>query len=366
MANTKYTVIGAGCGGHAIAGYLATKGLDVSLYNRSIDRLNKTASTGYIELGGKLEGRGNLSYIGTNISEAVRDSDVIMVATTATGHKDIAINLAPHLREGQIILLNPGRTCGALEVDYTLRQYGCSANVIVAEANTLIYAVRVNKEGIAMIKGIKNEVPISALYSEDTQKVIDTINREYPEFVAASSFLETSFSNIGAIFHPTITLLNRDKILKQDIFDFYTDGVTEEVADFMEKVDIEIRTIANALGTQGLSVIDWLGSRYGLKISDIYQMIRSNPAYQGIKAPTTLHHRYIWEDIPTGLVPISSFGDALGILTPHIDYLINEGCNVLNMDLRESGRTIEKLGLSKENLNIELEEIVKGKFLKAA
>ncbi|MBW1838907.1 MAG: NAD/NADP octopine/nopaline dehydrogenase family protein, partial [Deltaproteobacteria bacterium] len=80
--------------------------------------------------------------------------------------------------------------------------------------------------------------------------------------------------------------------------------------------------------------------------------------YQGIKSPTTLNSRYLWEDIPTGLVPISSFGNTLGVGTDAIDYLIDDGCNILKRDFWEEGRTLEKLGLSKGNLLSDLNKII--------
>ena len=358
MLKEKYAVIGAGCGGQAVAGYLASIGFDVNIYNRSIDRIKPFQARGYIDLEDTITGRGKLSYIGTDISKALADRDIIMIVITADGHNEIAEKIAPYLKDGQIIILNPGRTCGALEVEYILRQSGCRADVIVAEANTLMYVVRVTTPGTATIKGIKKEVSISALNAKDTEQVINRIHSTYPQFVAGTSFLETSFGNIGAIFHPTIALLNKDRILSKEPFDFYTEGVTRKVADFMEQVDTEAQNVARALGTRALSVTGWLFSRYHLQFSDIYTMIRSNPTYQEIKAPTTLNHRYLWEDIPTGLVPISSFGDALGVPTKSIDYLIDEGCEALERNFWEEGRTVEKLGLSKENLLSDLKRII--------
>jgi opine dehydrogenase len=354
----KYAVIGAGCGGQAIAGYLASNGYDVALYNRSSGRINPFQERGYVDLEGILQGRGELSSIGSDISEAVADRDVIMVVITANGHKEIAEKMAPHLRDGQIIMLNPGRTCGALEVNYTLRQCGCKAKVIIAEANTLAFTVRVATAGIATIKGVKKEVAVAALHAEDTEHVIETLSSAFPQFKAVSSFIETSFGNIGAIFHPTITLLNKDRILAGEEFDFYTDGVSRKVADFVDEVDYEAKSVAGKLGATVLSVTDWLGARYNLKLSDIYTMTQSNAAYQGIKAPRTLDTRYLWEDIPTGLVPISTFGDALGVDTSAIDRLINEGCDVLGRDFWKEGRTLDKLGLSKENLLSDIKKII--------
>ena len=352
----KYAVIGAGCGGQGIAGHLASKGFDVRLYNRSTERISHIKETGQIRLDGVLRSTGRLSYIGTDISRALKDRDIIFVVTTATGHRDVAESMSPYLRDGQIILLNPGRTGGVLEVDHVLKQSGCQADVIVAEANTLVYAVRLTAPGVATIKGVKKEVSVAALNSRDTEQVLTRTHSAYPQFVAASSFLETSFGNIGAIFHPVLTLFNKDRISAGEEFDFYVDGLTREAAASIEVVDYEVCRVANALGTSVLPVTKWLVSRYGVELSDIYTMIRSTPTYQGIKAPPTLDVRYLWEDIPTGLVPISVFGKALGISTPKIDSLIDEACAVLGRNFWEEGRTPEKLGLSMEYLREDLEQ----------
>lgn len=354
----KYAVIGAGCGGHAMAGQLVSIGYDVTLYNRSITRIKPVQERGCIDLEGVLQGTGALSYAGTDISKAIADRDIIMVVITADGHREIAEKMAPYLRDGQTIILNPGRTCGVLEVDCTLRQCDCKAKVVIAEANTLLFTVRVTTPGIATIKGVKKEVPVAALHAEDTEHLVETLASAFPQFKVASTFLETSFGNIGAIFHPIIMLLNKDRILSGEKFDFYTDGVSRKAADLIDRVDREAINVASRLGTRVLSITEWLASRYGLKLSDVYTMTRTNPVYQGIKAPNTLDTRYLWEDIPTGLVPISYFGDALGVDTSAIDHLIDEGCNVLNRDFREEGRSLDKLGLSGNNLLSDLEEII--------
>ena len=65
-----------------------------------------------------------------------------------------------------------------------------------------------------------------------------------------------------------------------------------------------------------------------------------------MKAPNSLIHRYLLEDIPMSLVPMSSLGDLLDIPTPTIDALIHIASIVHNTDYKEEGRTVEKLGLS--------------------
>ncbi|MBA7579234.1 Opine dehydrogenase [subsurface metagenome] len=350
MRKKKYTVIGAGSGGLAIAGDIFLQGYEVSLYNRSEERIKYIKDHDYtIQFGDKSD-KIRLNYVGNNLSEAVYHSDVIIIVITANGHSDIAEKIAPYLKDGQIILLVPGRTLGALLFSKTLNKVGCKANVIIAEANTLFFTVRSKRPDLIKIKAIKKEVSVSALYSRDTDFVIDVLSEVFHNIIKADTFLDTSFSNIGAIFHPVISIVNKKRILKKEIFNFYTDGVTKKVAQYVEKIDFEFNSIATAIGINKLSVVDWLNSRYGLPKTSVYEMMKSNPAYQDILAPTTINHRYIWEDIPTGLVPMSSFGKALGIPTPTIDYFIEEGSKLLDTDFHSESRTLYKLGLSTDNL----------------
>ena len=352
----KYTVIGAGNGGLVTAGYISLKGYKVFLYNRTEKRIKLIKENGYNIKFGNLINKIEPYYVGTNLSTAVFNSDVIIIVVTANAHEDIAKKIAPYLKDGQIIVLIPGRTCGVLLFSQTLKKAACKANIIIAEANTLFFAARLTEPCMIEVKGVKINVSVSALHSCDTDYVINILANVFPNLIKADSFLDTSFSNIGAIFHPIIFLLNKERIIRKEKFNFYTDGLTKQIAHYIEKVDFEFQSIAAAIGVNSLSVPDWLNSRYGLPQSTIYKMIKFNPTYKDILAPTTINHRYVWDDIPTGLVPMSSFGKNLGIPTPTIDYFIEEGSKLLDIDFRSEGRTLHKLGLSPDNLISDLME----------
>jgi opine dehydrogenase len=53
--------------------------------------------------------------------------------------------------------------------------------------------------------------------------------------------------------------------------------------------------------------------------------------------------RYISEDLPSGLVPISQLGQVVGI-PPTIDALFDIGSVVCDEDFRATGRGIDELG----------------------
>ena len=69
-------------------------------------------------------------------------------------------------------------------------------------------------------------------------------------------------------------------------------------------------------------------------------------SYRGIKAPPSIDHRYISEDVPMSLVPLSSLGAMLGVPTPAIDMIIQLGSILHSTNYRAVGRTVESLGLA--------------------
>ena len=352
-------ILGAGCGGQAIAGFLASKGNKVNLYNRSPERISPLLNKKEIHLQGEIQSVGELNLVTTDISKAVYETDLIMVVTTATGHCDIAKALAPYLQRGQTIVLNPGRTFGSLEFMKTLIDGGLEAEVNVAEANTLIYATRMIRPGLSEIKGIKKTVSLSVLPNHRTSYVVSLLNENYPQFYAVDNFLITSLGNIGAVFHPTITLLNRERIKKKEAFDFYREGATREVVEYMEQVDNERRNIARKFGVEVQSLREWLCERYGLQEDNLYDALHQNPFYKGLSAPKSFDMRYLTEDIPTGLVPFSELAKTVGVDTYHIDSLIKMASEELSIDFRSEGRNLYRLGLNAKTIFEDLEKITK-------
>src|SRR5262252_7426954 len=65
-----------------------------------------------------------------------------------------------------------------------------------------------------------------------------------------------------------------------------------------------------------------------------------------IKAPASLDHRYLQEDVGYGLVPMSELGRLAGVATPTIDALIRLAELALGIDYRAGGLTLERLGLA--------------------
>ncbi len=345
---TRYTVIGAGHGGKAMAADLAAKGFAVKLYNRTHQRISEIALQGEIELeyeSGDTR-RCRLAGATSDIGEALDDAHVVMVVLPASGHRNIARCCAPYLRDGQIVILNPGRTGGALEFRQILIQEGCTADVVVAEAGTFIFASRSTGPAQARIFRRKNSVPLAALPATRTGYVLEAICEAYPQFIPVPNVLHTSLDNMGAIFHPALTLLNAGWIERtKGDFQFYIDGVTRSTAQVLKVLDRERVTIAAALGVRARPALRWLKDAYSAQGNTLYEAIQANPGYRGIKAPRNLRHRYVFEDVPFSMVPLVSFGAQFGVNTWAIDSMVRLACVVHATNYYERGRTVDDMGV---------------------
>ncbi len=346
----KHTVIGAGHGGKAMAAHLSLMGFPVTLFNRTASHVEIIKKRGGIELESNEEGGphgfAKLGKVTSDVGEAVKNAEVIQVVLPSSAHADIAAAVAPHLKDGQIIILHPGRTCGALEFLKVARDNGCKADITIAEAETFIYASRSDGPAQARIFRIKEAVPLAALPATRNERALEVINEAYPQFVDGVNVINTGLNNMGAIFHPALTLLNAGWIeATHGDYQFYIDGVTPSVARVLEVLDRERVTVASALGIRARTSLEWLKLAYDTEGVDLHEAIHNQPGYYGIKAPPTLHHRYIFEDVPMSLVPIASLGKRYGVAVHAMESIIKLGSIIHRTDYWRRGRTVEKLGL---------------------
>lgn len=351
----RIAVIGAGNGGQAIAGYAALKGYEVSLFDRNEAKVKELQLKGSIELRGQIKGLGYISRFTTNIGEAVTDADLVMVTTVANAHAEVARAMAPYIKCDQIIILNPGRTCGALVFKQALNEAGCKNRYYLGEAQTLVYACRIIENGVVNVIGVKDDVLLAALPSSDTEHIVEKINPLFPCFIKTDNVLRTGLENIGAIFHPCVCLFNAATIERQNEFYFYRD-MTDQIATFIEKFDAERLAVGKAYDIDLLSVREWIKFAYNDTIGEtLCERMKNNPAYYDIKGPGSIFTRQLTEDIPTGVLPIMELGKAAGVPTPLFQSMISIIESLLDMDLHTYGRSMKNLGLEGFNK----EEIVK-------
>ena len=351
---TTFAILGAGNAGYAFAAHLTCLGHGVRLYDPFAEQIVALAANPEITITGNVPCGGEtavLGYVGTDLRQAVTGAEIIMCATPAHIHRQLAQSLSPHLSPDQVVVLNPGRTGGALEFGQALRDGGFTGEPHVVEAQTLLYACR-REARTVRIFGLKDSVRCAGLTAEGLQTFLSTMAPILPQFTVAEQGLwETSLDNIGMLFHPAPTLFNLGRMESGTPFDYYVDGMSPSIARLVEQLDEERCQVARAMGIAIPSAVEWLTNAYGAQGSTLYEAIQANEAYRGIQAPrlqgieAKRELRYVVEDVPTGLVPTAALGSVLGVATPTMDLVIDVANQVYARDFRQEGRTLGRLGL---------------------
>lgn len=346
MNKPRFAIIGAGNGGQSLAAHLSLMGFEVSLYDVDKKKIAALRNLGRIKLTGAVEGEGMPVLITADIWEAVKGTNVIMVVVPTCFHASVARAMAPYLADGQVVVLNPGATGGALEFRHVVQSAGSKAQVTIAETQTLIYACRSAQPGEATIFGVKKSVDVAALPAGEASWVVALLNTAFPQFRPVLNVLHTSLNNVNAMCHPAPTLLNAGRIESGSSFEYYFEGITPAVAKVVERIDAERLEVGKALGVELTAVKDWFAISYGVVAESLYEAVQNNASYAGIKGPTSLNTRYLFEDVPTGLVPIALLGATLGVETPATKTIVELANIVMSCNYWLEGRTLEKLGLA--------------------
>ncbi len=340
-------VLGAGNSGFAMAAHLSLNGFLVNLWARSINTIKEIKNDKSIYCYGCIEGHAGLKLVTNDLREAIDDVDLIFVTTPAESHRDIAKQLALLVKPETLIILNPGRTFGILEFENTLQISGCNNLPQMAETQTTIYTCRKINPLTVHIIALKQGVLISTFNPSENKGIIDKLPfclQVY--FKPARSMIETSIGNVGMVLHCAPVLLNSGWIESpQATFLHYYDGISPSIARLLEKVDVERLEVARILGVPVESTADWICRSYEVTGSSLYECIQNNPAYHTIYAPTSLQHRYIFEDVSCGLVPLEAIGRKLGLSMNICGLVITLASELLEIDFRKYGRNLTKMGL---------------------
>lgn len=338
----KITVMGAGNSGLAMAAYLSYFGHEISLWNRSLNTIQNLITNKIINMHGIIEACVDIKKITIDICEALENSELILITTPANSHRDLARLLAKNMKNNIPIILNPGRTFGALNFHEEFIRENKLFEPIVAETQTIIYTCRKDNERNVTIYSLKSEVKIATLKKSNMKFVMEKLPdciRDY--YKPVDSFLETSLGNVGMVLHCVPFMLNTGWTeCDSTEYKYYYDGITPTIGKFIEHIDIERIEVAKKLGLELETTLQWMEKEYGVHGNSLYECIKNNEAYKEIDAPRTIHHRYIFEDVPNGLVPVEQLGRHLEVQTTYISLAIDLANALMETDFRKDSKYI--------------------------
>lgn len=347
MTNKPIAIIGAGNGGQTTAAWLANQGYKTRIFDVMEDTVAKLNELGGVNIYGNTDypGFGKIEFATTDMEKAIEGCELILLILPENYHDSIAVKMAPYLKDGQIVVLNPASGLGAISFKKALTDAGCTADVTLAVTCTLLFAARIKETGDVLVTGQKTELSIVAIPNSKREIIKKAIYPVFSQHHFIDNSIQLALDNLNLIFHPGPTLLYTAQIEKGEKFNYYNDMVPSQIT-LMKALDRERMAICAAYGVKLPDAEAAFALEYSYE-GDLYTMLKNAECYKGIMGPNSLQVRYLLEDVPFSLRSVQILGKIAKVPTPVIDSVCTIG-EALVGDVMAEGYTMEALGLSED------------------
>jgi opine dehydrogenase len=345
----KIAVLGGGNGSFAAAGDLALAGHEVRLWRRDGNSVNAHRAGGSTVVVKDANGRCEvkLALVTTNIAEAVRDTALILCPAPAFAQVDIARQLAPYLRDGQVVFLPPA-TFGSMIFAIAARDAGNRARVSFAETGTLPWLTRKHGAFEVAITIRAKRLPVGVFPLCAADHAIGVIDRAFPEAIEpCGDALSGALMNAGPIIHPPLIVMNAGPIEHFERWDIHKEGTQAAVRRVTDALDAERVEVREALG---YGAPHFPLAHHYAKEGEIWMYGRGShdrltDSGDWRERLVLTEHRYMREDLKLGLSFLVSVAELAGVAAPLARAFLAIGGAICGEDFAKSGRTLASLGL---------------------
>ena len=341
----RIAVIGGGHGCYAAAADLSEQGHEVRLWRRdaaALEPVQQAGSIGLIDHAGRR--RVPIARVCTDIGDAVRGAELLLLPSPAIAQDDIADAIAPHLSDGQVAFLPPG-TFGSVTMARRVAAAGSRADVLWAETGTLPWLARKRAADEVAITIRAVRLPTGVYPARRADEALAVIRRAFPSVLACGDAMSGALMNAGPLIHPPLILMNAAPLEHFERWDIHAEGTQPSVRAVTDALDAERIAVREALGYGGphFPLRDHYTSdrwMYG----DAHRKLTDSGDW---REHIDLHaHRYMTEDTVLGLAFLASCARFAGVDAPLSQGLLAVAGAILGRDLRAGPRTLDALGLS--------------------
>lgn len=341
------TIIGCGHGGQALAVELVSRGHCVSMYAdpNHLGGLTAIKEQKGIYSKGELKGFFPIAKVTTDVSDAIRGSDFIFIVLPSFAHESTFINILPFVTSGQTIV-TLAANYASLVYQRLLDKTHKHKKINLVDIGTLPYVCRSDNKGNVEIISIKNQITVASLPGNVLPKIYDDLQSLLSsQLIAYKDVLSLGLNITSGITHPVITLLNAGRLGK-DTFYFYKEGISQNIAEILERMDQERQQIAKALGLQVYTYLELMEQHYGIKYDCIYDFFTQSKPHNALPlCPPSTQHRYITQDVANLLVPWQNLATIAGVQVPVISNVINMASLINQTNYMRHGSDLLHLGL---------------------
>jgi opine dehydrogenase len=344
----EIAVLGGGHGCYAAAVEMSELGHNVRFWRRDAQAFAPVLETGAVTvIDYKGEREVSIHKATSDLAEAMRGAQLVLLPLPATTHEGLAPQVAPLFEEGQVAFFGPG-TFGSYIFAKAMLDAGNTADVSFAETGTCPYLVRKRDVRKIAISVYATRLPTGVLPARNTDHAFALLEQAYPCVERCGDALSGALMNAGAIIHTPVVMMNAGPLQHFDKWDIHNEGTQQATRAVTDALDAERIAVREALGygAPHFPLADhysddgeeWMYGR------DSHKRLTDSGDW---REDIDLHqHRYVTEDGELGLALIASCADYAGVEAPVAKGLLAMESAIVGRDFRQTGRTLEKLGLA--------------------
>lgn len=349
---SRVAVLGGGDDARLLAALALSGGCDVTLFSAYGHELEAMRASSGIALrgagpvGSYHVDRGDASVkLTAELDAAVQGAEVIFLTGPIHKQRTYAMVLADHLAAGQILVLAPGRSLGAVETAWNLRLGGCSAEVVIVEVQGLPFWYRA--EGATLHLAEAGPMTAATL-PRGRSDVIASLTALLPNLRAAESVMATGFGDLSAAVEIPALLMGGPAMGTGGVSvpmggvplpenDTFAALIGPDQRRLIAVLAEERRSVARAYGVRDLPETDaWIAQYAGAA--------KGNDARA---VPDADAARMMMRDGVIGsLAPLASAAKAAGVEVPQTCALMAMVGAVLDADIAAAGRRLDTMGLA--------------------
>jgi len=337
----KITIIGSGGTALAAAVTFTVNGHEVTLtdtaaHQKVFDEIE--SKNGILLRGNGVRGLAKPSKITTDIHEAVKGSEIVIVSVQAIRHEEIAKLIAQDVNDKQVIVIVPGNA-GSLIFDRIFREEQVLSRPILLELQGNLFPNRMTGPAEVNSGAALRKKRASAFPARDTDRAIEQLEGVL-EIEKARNVFETTINTPNIINHLVSTVLNAAQIDKKgQKFGLFLDGLTPTVFKGLDIAYSEAELVLDKLGYFKMPN----PTNHLRDVADPDN--HAHDVFRSLLGPDSLQHRYVSEDAPCAVSLLVSLADLIGVEVPFTKALLTIVSKLNGVDYYGVGRTLQNFNL---------------------
>jgi opine dehydrogenase len=248
MSRLKVGIAGAGSIAFGTAALLSENGHDPMLWSPSGAGTEELAGGARLTATGAIEGA-HSPRVADSAAQLANENDVLIIALPGYGHKSVFDAIAPHIRNGQHVIISSHMSLGAVYLTGLLADCGITAPV-TAWGTTAITGRRQSGTEVR-VNTVRRLIDLCTVPEEKSAEALALCSRLFGDrFQQRDGLLAISLSNLNPQNHMGIALGNMTRMERGETWS-QGQNVTPKVGRLLEALDEERLAIADALGLRG-------------------------------------------------------------------------------------------------------------------